>query len=239
MYSICFLEPQCEKLCFYVVILPCIFQQISKLLIQSTANTLETALEHNRLNLISACCSIKLLCLTSCLPLYVQSIVSRSDPGENCYRVQPAAVPRCTEQRHAPTGQSQTCKFEQVNQSGSWSTISHSVGQLVCLVCQSCNYLTKMITFSAVLPRSTFLSIQIIPIKYWFMILFVYVLDCTLNIFDTCLIYDIVFKKVLSYASVSQGSPPCCSSLWRACWLRVCKHPMWTWCVTAWGHTPP
>lgn len=52
------------------------------------------------------------VCLSACLPacLSVQSLVSRSDPGENCYRIQPAAVPRCTEQRHAPTGQSQTCK---------------------------------------------------------------------------------------------------------------------------------
>lgn len=55
-------------------------------------------------------CGTKLLCLTSCLSVYVQSLVSRSDPREDCYRIQPAAVPRCTEQRHAPTGQSQTCK---------------------------------------------------------------------------------------------------------------------------------
>lgn len=41
----------------------------------------------------------------------VQSFISRSDSGENSYRIQPAAVSRCAEQRHAPAWQSQTSKF--------------------------------------------------------------------------------------------------------------------------------
>ena len=55
--------------------------------------------------IVWACCDNH-LCVSSCPCVCVQSFVSRSDPGEDSYRIQPATIPCCTEQRHAPAGQS-------------------------------------------------------------------------------------------------------------------------------------
>lgn len=63
-----------------------------------------------------------------------QSSVSWSDTGENCYRVQPTAVPRCPEQGHASPGQSQTCKCHQMNTlSCSWMTFSYWISLFLCV----------------------------------------------------------------------------------------------------------